>query len=129
MDPAQWTGLVRKVYTAAQEICRERGAPQIDPVHLLSALLQDPQQLPTQALRKVGTDLTLLHEQVDLEISKFPAQNPPPQYIGPNHACTAVFRQAKTIQTEMSAPDAQLCGNLDLYIGASRKLVVLPSAL
>ncbi|CDJ39210.1 heat shock protein, putative [Eimeria tenella] len=101
MDPAQWTGLVRKVYAAAQEICRERGAPQIDPVHLLSALLQDPQQLPTQALRKVGTDLTLLHEQVDLEISKFPAQNPPPQYIGPNHACTAVFRQAKTIQTEM----------------------------
>ncbi|CDI84889.1 heat shock protein, putative [Eimeria praecox] len=101
MDPASWTGLVRKAYTAAQDICRERGAPQIDPLHLLAALLQDPQQLPTQALRKVGTDLPLLHEKVDLEISKFPAQNPPPEYIGPNHACTAVFRQAKTIQTEM----------------------------
>ncbi|CDI78726.1 hypothetical protein EAH_00001280 [Eimeria acervulina] len=101
MDPASWTGLVRKVYTTAQDICRERGAPQIDPLHLLAALLQDPQQLPTQALRRVGADLPLLHEQVDLEISKFPAQNPPPEYIGPNHACTAVFRQAKTIQTEM----------------------------
>lgn len=101
MDPSSWTGLVRKVYTAAQDICRERGAPQIDPLHLLAALLQDPQQLPTQALRKVGADMTLLHEQVDLEISKFPAQNPPPEYVGPNHACTAVFRQAKTIQTEM----------------------------
>ncbi|CDJ35264.1 heat shock protein, putative [Eimeria mitis] len=101
MDPASWTGLVRKVYTAAQEICQERGAPQIDPLHLLAALLQDPQQLPTQALRKVGADLPLLHEQVDLEISKFPAQKPPPEYIGPNHACTAVFRQAKAIQTEM----------------------------
>lgn len=102
MDPSLWTELVRKVYSAAQQLCRERGAPQIDPVHILAALLQDPQQLPTQALRKVGADVTLLQEHLEAEMSKFPAQNPPPEYIGPNHACTAAFRQAKVFQNEMS---------------------------
>ncbi|KAL8276025.1 hypothetical protein Esti_000141 [Eimeria stiedai] len=102
MDPALWTDLVRKVFTAAQDLCRDRGAPQIDPLHLMAALLQDTQQIPTQALKKVGTDVPLLIERIDAEIAKFPAQKPPPEYIGPNHACSAALRQAKAFQTEMS---------------------------
>ncbi|KAL8441571.1 hypothetical protein Emag_007064 [Eimeria magna] len=101
MDPALWTDLVKKVFTAAQDLCREKGAPQIDPLHLMAALLQDPQQIPTQALKKVGTDVPLLADRIDAEIAKFPAQKPPPEYIGPNHACSAVLRQAKAFQTEM----------------------------
>ncbi|OEH76812.1 heat shock protein [Cyclospora cayetanensis] len=101
MDPSLWTELVRKAYTTAQEICRQRGSPQVDPVHLFAALLQDPQQLPTQALKRAGTDVSLLHEHVETEIAKFPAQKPPPEVIGPNHACAAAFRQAKAIQLEM----------------------------
>lgn len=101
MDPSQWTDLVKKIFTSAQEICRERGAPQIDPFHLLYALLQDNQQLPYQALKKVGTDVLLLQERIELEISKFPAQNPPPEYISLNHAGNAVFQRAKAIQLEM----------------------------
>ncbi|KAL8436951.1 hypothetical protein ACSSS7_001315 [Eimeria intestinalis] len=101
MDPALWTDLVKKIFTAAQDLCREKGAPQIDPIHLMAALLQDPQQIPTQALKKVGTDVPLLIERIDAEIAKFPAQKPPPEYIGPNHACSAVLRQAKAFQTEM----------------------------
>lgn len=101
MDPTGWTELVRKVYAGAQDLCRERGSSQIDPTHLLLILLQDPQQLPSQALRKVGADLPMLQDLLQNEISKFPAQRPPPEYIGPNHACTAAFRQAKAIQLEM----------------------------
>ncbi|PHJ23827.1 heat shock protein 101, partial [Cystoisospora suis] len=98
MDPDAWTTLVKKAFLAGQELCRERGGSQLDPLHILKALLQDKQSFAYQVLSQCSGDFSQFQDDVQRSIMKFPKQSPPPDFPSPNHALLDVFRHAKEIQ-------------------------------
>lgn len=102
MDPDAWTTLVKKAFLAGQELCRERRGSQLDPLHVLQALLQDKQSFAYQVLSQCSGDFSQFQEDVQRSIKKFPQQNPPPDFPSPNHAMLEVFRHAKDIQKSQS---------------------------
>ncbi|EPT29304.1 heat shock protein 101, putative [Toxoplasma gondii ME49] len=102
MDADSWTTLVKKAFLAGQEVCRERKNPQLDPLHLLEAMLQDKQSFATQVLSQCPGDFEQLKEDVHLAVLKFPQQHPPPDFPSPNHSLMAVLRHAKDIQKKMN---------------------------
>ena len=56
----------------AQELAAERGNPQIDPVHLLAALLAESEGIVRPLLDKIGVDRRQLDKVVEGELGHFP---------------------------------------------------------
>jgi ATP-dependent Clp protease ATP-binding subunit ClpB len=56
----------------AQELAAKKNHGELKALHLLAALLDDEQSLVVPVLRRAGTNVEKLHEQVELELSRFP---------------------------------------------------------
>ncbi len=56
----------------AQELAAERGNPQIEPIHLLSALLAEDGGIVRPVLEKIGANTTQLEQIVDAELAHQP---------------------------------------------------------
>ena len=83
----------------AQELAAEKGNPQIDPLHLLSALLGESDGVVRPLLEKIGVDRRQLEQTVSAELNHFPRSSggSPPQ---PSQELIQVFEAA---QREASA--------------------------
>ncbi len=62
----------QKALQNAQQLASEYGHQQIEPLHLLSALLTDSESIARSILKKIGTDPDSLNSQVDDEIQRLP---------------------------------------------------------
>src|SRR5262249_26487923 len=56
MDFSKLTAKAQEAIARAQELARARGNPEITPDHLLLALLETPESVGSQLLRKTGVD-------------------------------------------------------------------------
>jgi ATP-dependent Clp protease ATP-binding subunit ClpB len=56
----------------AQSITTERGNPEIDPLHLLAALLSDAEGIAASVLERIGTNRQQLERIVQSELGHFP---------------------------------------------------------
>lgn len=56
----------------AQQLAQDRHHPEIDPLHLLSGLLQDSEGIVGPLLHKIGVNLTQLRRLVENELQRFP---------------------------------------------------------
>ncbi len=71
----------------AQQIAGERHHPQVDPVHLLTALLADREGIVGSVLDKIGVNRAHLDKMVDAELGHFPkvsgagTPNPSPAFM------------------------------------------------
>jgi len=108
----EFTESSAKILAAAVGLAREKGNLQLDPVHVLSALLADKEHgaLALAVLAKVGGDVAELKSECNRLMSKFSAQHPAPDEIEPNNALQAALRDAKKLQQEhgdsyLSLPD------------------------
>jgi ATP-dependent Clp protease ATP-binding subunit ClpB len=87
----------------AQELAADRGNPQIDPLHLLAALLGESEGVVRPLLDKIGVNRQQLDAIVESELSRFPKMSggAPPQ---PSQELTQVFeaaqREAATMKDE-----------------------------
>ena len=56
----------------AQELAAERGNPQIEPLHLLAALLAESEGVVRPILEKIGANRAQLEKIVDAELEHLP---------------------------------------------------------
>src|SRR3954463_9406653 len=56
MDFSKLTAKAQEAIARAQELARARGNPEITPDHLLLAMLETPESVASQLLRKMGVD-------------------------------------------------------------------------
>ncbi|HDQ45933.1 MAG TPA: ATP-dependent chaperone ClpB [bacterium] len=65
MSPDQLTLKAQQALQKAQQTARDRGNPQIEPVHLLSALLEDQEGIVHSVLKKLGVTPDLVQSDVE----------------------------------------------------------------
>jgi len=56
----------------AQRLAERKGNQELQPEHLLHALLEDSEGIASQILKRIGADTKLLQKDVEAEIEKFP---------------------------------------------------------
>ena len=61
-DFNQLTERAQAAVIGAQRLAEEYRAPEIDSVHLLASLLEDPEGVPAVVLRQLGTDVARLEK-------------------------------------------------------------------
>lgn len=90
----------------AQRLAERRGNQELQPEHLLLALLQDEEGVAAQILKRLGLDIAMLAADIDNEIEKFPkvvGATPLGQiYISPRlkEAFEIAFREAEHLTDE-----------------------------
>ena len=72
MDSEQFTASVRQVISVAQKVALRRHHQKMTDLHLLSALLDDEQQLASKLLARAGTNLQSLKQNLSHEMDKLP---------------------------------------------------------
>ena len=72
LDPQRWTLKTKEAFSAATERASSSGNPELQPAHLLDALLRQPESIASPLLAKVGLDPLVATRKVDEELSRFP---------------------------------------------------------
>ena len=70
MNLEKLTTKAQEALVKAQSLAQERHQPNIDPLHLLKALLEDKEGIISIALSQEGINLNQLEEAVDREINQ-----------------------------------------------------------
>lgn len=78
----------------AQSLTSEMGHPEIDPVHLLAALLQESDGIVKPLLDRIGVNWSQLNRMVQAELGRFPKVSGAAQ-SAPNSAFMRVLEQAQ----------------------------------
>lgn len=68
----KFTLKAQEALARAQQITAEQTQQQIEPEHLLKALLEDSEGVPLSILRKLGANVELVHSRLDEAIATFP---------------------------------------------------------
>jgi ATP-dependent Clp protease ATP-binding subunit ClpB len=63
---------VQEAFARAQALASERGHPELDPLHLLAALLEDPEGIVPAVLERIGANRSQLDRIVAAELTHFP---------------------------------------------------------
>src|SRR5690349_21395350 len=103
----RWDKLTLKSQEAVQkasELASEHGNPEILPVHLLAALLEDKEGIVAPVLRRIGVGPEKLLSDANAEISKLPKVSgeaaQPTMSPGLQKAMDSAFKQADTFKDE-----------------------------
>ncbi len=72
MDIQRYTERAQEALVQAQRLAETRSHQQVEPEHLLYALLQGPESVPAEVVRKDGGRPELLAEEVSREIDRLP---------------------------------------------------------
>src|SRR6187200_1247915 len=56
----------------AQTLASEKGHPEMDPLHLLAALIDEPESVARPILEKIGVNLQQLRRQIQSELDRKP---------------------------------------------------------
>ena len=72
ISPDQLTLKAQEALQKAQQSARDRGNPQIEPIHLLSALMQDKEGIVHSVLKKLGVPSDQIVQDVELKLSQGP---------------------------------------------------------
>ncbi len=56
----------------AQALANEASQQQLEPEHLLAAMLENPESIVVSILKKIGSDVDAIQREVQVEINKFP---------------------------------------------------------
>lgn len=99
MNPEKFTHKTNEALAAGQEIAIKNGHAQYAPIHLATALLEDPDGLFKQTLSGVGEGAADSVERVfERALKKIPSQTPAPDELPANSALIKVIRRAQALQ-------------------------------
>lgn len=101
----QFTNKAEKALQSAHTLAADYGHSQLEPVHLVSALLapEDDGSIPlfTQMLAKTGADTTVVDRMFAKELARLPTQDPAPEQISMSPAVLKVLQSAqKTMKSQ-----------------------------
>jgi ATP-dependent Clp protease ATP-binding subunit ClpB len=97
--PEKLTVKAQAAVQAAQQLAEERGNPQLLPLHLLQALLDEDGGVVRPLLDKIGVHVTQLRGIVDSDLKKLPQQSGGQVSAGP--AMMQALNQAATLAEQM----------------------------
>ena len=111
----------------AQSIARTRRNPQIEQLHLLSALLNQEGGLTPQLLKKIGVVVESLNAAADRELSQLPAVSGGAEqlYLAPalDESFTAAENQAAAMRDDFVSVEHLLLGLLETARGIAKSLL------
>src|SRR5437016_11520208 len=96
MDPNKLTLKSQAAMQAAAEQARARNHQQVEPMHLLFALLSDPEGVVYPLLQRVGQSPRALRDRVDELLDRIPKVYGPGQELMLSSATRRVIEQAFT---------------------------------
>ena len=109
----------------AQQLAMSESHPQIEPMHLLSALLHQEDGLVGQILKKTGIDLEVLRKHVDEQLKLLPRQEGGQIY--PSREMPMVFSKAEAeanqLKDEFISVEHLLLGILEVKCKAREILI------
>ncbi|MEW4487354.1 ATP-dependent chaperone ClpB [Thalassoglobus sp. JC818] len=97
----KFTTKAQKAVQDAHSIAEGKHNRQLLPLHLLAALIQDPEGIPRAILKKIGVEATRLSTMVDGEIDRLPASSGSNLEISPSRESIQVFEEAQKTASSM----------------------------
>ncbi|QDT15543.1 ATP-dependent chaperone ClpB [Alienimonas californiensis] len=128
--PEQLTIKARDAVADAQERAGEAGNPQLTPLHLLKALLEETGGVVDPLLKRVGVNLPQLRSTVDSELSRLPARaggragEPPGADTAFMKVLDAARKRADAMKDQFTSTEHLLLGLLDAGEAAGRLLTM-----
>jgi ATP-dependent Clp protease ATP-binding subunit ClpB len=116
MNPERLTTKSSEAFNAAVQRATAGGSPQVEPVHLLSALLDQPEGLAGPLLAAVGSSTAVLRPQVEAALGRLP------KVTGSSVAAPQMSRQVIAV---INAGQAQAAKLGDEYVSTEHLLVGL----
>src|SRR4030095_11363230 len=98
----KFTLRAQEAIQSAIELAERNTNQQVEPEHLLSAMLEQPEGIVRPILGKLGTNLAVVLNDVQAAIARFPRVQGGQQYFSPrtNQAFTAAQKQADKMKDE-----------------------------
>ena len=97
--PDKLTVKAQEAVQSAQQLAEERGHPQVAPLHLLKALIEEDGGIVRPLLEKIGVNVAQLRGIVDADLKKLPQQSG--GQVGAGPALMQVLNQASTLADQM----------------------------
>ncbi|MBX3437788.1 MAG: ATP-dependent chaperone ClpB [Planctomycetaceae bacterium] len=115
--PEKLTVKAQEAVQNAHTIAQEKGNRQLQPLHLLHALLAEPGSVPRAILQKLGADVPQLQRMVDAEIGRLPSSTGSNMDIGASADLMKVFDAAEKLA---DALHDQFVSTEHLFVGLTR---------
>jgi ATP-dependent Clp protease ATP-binding subunit ClpB len=93
-DTKRWTEKTTEAYLAAQSLAERNGNSQIEPEHLLLALIEQGDGVVPQVLSKMNVAVGALSQQVRAELNKLPRVSGSAVQLGPSQRLRTVLLRA-----------------------------------
>jgi len=100
IDPEKWTNRTREAFSAATTQATAAGNPEVTPVHVIAAVLAQPEGIAMPLLRQVGVDPTELARKLGDDIGALP-RNVGGQQPGLSRSLHEGLEEADRLRAEM----------------------------
>jgi len=97
----KFTHKAQEAIQEAQQLAGEYNHPNIEPVHLLKALIDQPDGVVPSVLKRIGVDINLLRQSVDQELAKMPRATGSSVQVGLSRQLTEILQEAENIAGSM----------------------------
>lgn len=97
----KFTHKAQEAIQQAQHLAGEYNHPNIEPVHLLKALIEQPDGVVPSMLRRIGVDVSLLSQSIDQELAKMPRATGSSMQVGLSRQLTEILQEAENIAAAM----------------------------
>lgn len=121
----KFTLRAQEAIQAAIELAERNTNQQVEPEHLLSAMLDQPEGIVRPILGKIGTNLAVVLNDVQAAIARFPRVQGGQQYFSPrtNQAFTAAQKQADKMKDEFISTEHLLLALLEEKDGDAGRIL------
>jgi ATP-dependent Clp protease ATP-binding subunit ClpB len=97
----KFTHKAQEAVQQAQQLAGEYNHPNIEPIHLLKALVEQPDGVVPSVLRRIGVDINLLSQSIDQELAKLPRASGASMQVGLSRQLTEILKEAENIADSM----------------------------
>jgi ATP-dependent Clp protease ATP-binding subunit ClpB len=95
LRPEKLTTKSQDAVQRAHALAESKGNPQLLPLHLLDALLEEPEGIPRAILQKIGSNAAQLESMVDAELARLPKTTGAAAQVGASREIMQVFDAAE----------------------------------
>ena len=121
----KFTLRAQEAIQSAIELAERNTNQQVEPEHLLAAMLEQPEGIVRPILGKLGTNVAVVLNDTQAAVARFPRVQGGQQYFSPrtNQAFTAAQKQADNMKDEFISTEHLLLALVEEKDGASAKIL------
>jgi len=97
----RFTQKAQEALQEGQQLAGEYNHPNIEPAHLLKALVEQPDGVVPAVLRRIGADVGLLSQSIDQELARLPRATGAAMQVGLSRQLTEILQEAENIAGAM----------------------------